>query len=171
MRQQAGQLRLARPTGASCTTLWRARNSSASNRRMASKRAAQVVAGEQEGRGLAGGQEAAVARALHAAELGEAALRVLVARPQHVEQLRPHVRDQREQDHQAHAAGQRGARGRSRAYGDVALERRRRQVEVVILTRVPRSKYALRRASSTVANHSSSRSRSRAFAIRASASP
>jgi len=72
-----------------------------SSREKSSEAGREVVAREQKHRRLARGDEAAVARALHAAELGEAALRDFVARPQHIEQLRPHVRDECEQQHQA----------------------------------------------------------------------
>ena len=98
----------------------------------------ELLPGEQEHRGLAGGDEAAVARALHAAELGEAALRDVVARPQHVEQLRAHVRNEREQDHQPQARREVVLADEAGVCGAAAVECRRRNAERVLVRRVAR---------------------------------
>ena len=60
----------------------------------------QVVAGQDEGGGLAGRDQAAVGRAAQSAELGEPSPGFPVGAPEHVQQLRADVGDQCQQQHQ-----------------------------------------------------------------------
>src|SRR5205085_5396958 len=60
----------------------------------------EIVTGEEEHRRLPRRQEAAVRDGVPAAELGEAALRRVVLRPQHVEELWTHVWHEGEREEQ-----------------------------------------------------------------------